>query len=225
MARLCCSADSQYDFDNLVLELAPHELPPPAELPPLQGGTGAVGQVDHARSYFNQGDHRFVHGVRVVWCLGGGRSTYTVVPGSHKSTAETPAAVRSGEADDALASLGLLQQPDLQPGDALIIPIATLQAFRPPADGAEAARLVCCELRSNRSRLSDPECAPHPIQPPDSPAPQASGPCSPGFVGTRYDFSQPDDPWMEVLSPVERTVLGERNRFPPSLSTAACRCR
>ena len=190
LSRLCCSADSMYDFGGIRVDIPPRELLPPelgAPSPPLEGGgTGAVGRVDHSRSYFNTGGHRFVHGVRVIWCLGSGQSGYTVIPGSHKSTAETPAAVRTGDADDALESLGLLQQPPLRPGDVLVIAASALHGLCSTTDTAEGpARLVACDFSSNRARTADAL---------SHPTPPALGSAEPG--------------WTAALSPVQRVVLG-----------------
>ena len=161
LARLCCSADSFHDFGDVGTQLdGPARMChlPSDEIPaPFEGGTWETGLVNHARSYFNSGGHRFVHGVRVVWCLGGS-SGYTVVPGSHKSNAETPEAVRTGDADDALASLGLLQQPPLRPGDVLVVAATALQGLRHPVDlsNGAPARLIIARLQQRCTVLRVP---------------------------------------------------------------------
>ena len=135
LSRLCCSSNSRFDFGGISVDVPPRELSLEAGATPcpLEGGTGSVGWVDHARSYFNTGGHRFVHGIRVIWCLGGGTSGYTVIPGSHKCTAETPGYLLTGGADSALKSLGLLQQPPLRPGDVLVVAASALHGLRHPA--------------------------------------------------------------------------------------------
>lgn len=137
LSRLCCSSDSQYDFGGLSIDVPPREMSLSAGVrpSPLEGGTGKVGWIDQARSYFNTGGHRFVHGIRVIWCLGGDFSGYTIVPGSHKSTAETPLEVVTGGADSVLESLGLLQQPPLRPGDVLVVAASALHGLRHPPNG------------------------------------------------------------------------------------------
>ena len=64
LARLCCSSDSPYDLGGIRVDVPPREISLGADAtpPPLEGGTGKVGWVDQARSYFNTGGHRFVHG-------------------------------------------------------------------------------------------------------------------------------------------------------------------
>lgn len=136
LSRLCCSSDSRFDFGGLSVDVPPRELSLAGSMAPspLEGGTGKVGWVDHSRSYFNTGGHRFVHGIRVIWCLGGGKSGYTVVPGSHKSTAETPAQLATGGVESALEDLGLLQQPPLRPGDVLVVAASSLHGLRHPSN-------------------------------------------------------------------------------------------
>lgn len=69
LARLCCNSDSFYDFGGIRVDVPPREisLAAGATPSPLEGGTGKVGWVDHARSYFNTGGHRFVHGTFFVY--------------------------------------------------------------------------------------------------------------------------------------------------------------
>ena len=121
----------------------------------------------------------------MIWCLAGetGQSGYTVVPGSHKSTAETPTQLPTGGVDWALESLGLLQQPPLRPGDVLVVAASALHGLRHPLEGKAAARLVACDFRSSRSRSADDLI--HPTPP-----------------------ATEEPMWTGTLSSVQRTVLG-----------------
>lgn len=188
LARLCCNTDSAYDFGGFELDgpVRDAHLAADATPAPLEGGTGEGGQIVHARSYFNSGGHRFVHGIRVVWCLGGS-SCYTVIPGSHKSTAETPEAVRTGEADDMLNSLGLLQQPPLRAGDVLVVAASALQGLRHPTDQSNGgpARYIIADFSSKRSR------SPTALTDPTPPLPISL-----------------EQPWATELTDVQRVILG-----------------
>ena len=70
------------------------------------------------------------------------RSGYTVIPGSHKSTAETPAHLLTGGVDWALESLGLLQQPPLRPGDVLVVAASAIHGLRHPV--SNGMKLFAC---------------------------------------------------------------------------------
>ena len=118
-----------------------------SRLRPFEGGTDAEGVVDMSRSYFNTGGHRFAHGLRVVVPLAageGGQQPWTVVCGSHKSSAPTPPQVREGRADAALSSLGLLQQPTLVTGDVLVITTGALCRPSPDTENVLTLDFVRC---------------------------------------------------------------------------------
>ena len=120
-----------------------------ARLQPFEGGTDAEGVVDMSRSYFNTGGHRFAHGLRVVVPLAageGGQQPWTVVCGSHKSSAPTPPQVREGRADAALRSLGLLQQPTLVTGDVLVISTGALCRPSPDTENVLTLDFVRCVI-------------------------------------------------------------------------------
>jgi hypothetical protein len=155
----------------------------------LVGGPGAHGVLDMTRSYSNEADHRYIHGLVVIWALGGSPEAaggYAVVSASHKATLPIPAHWRlpptHGGHDAALRDLGLLHQPDIRAGDVLLVSSATLQGVRRPL-GALAAgpRLLRCELLSRRARLTTPQSAHHPSL---------------------------EEDWMAELTPLQRTVMG-----------------
>jgi hypothetical protein len=102
-----------------------------------------------------------------------------VVCGSHKSTAPTPPAVRSGCADAALASLGLLQRPTLRAGDVLVISTGALS--RPCAT---AGGVLTLDFISRRAQLSSGGAAADPVRDDAYPA-------------------LPPDSWLSELSEVE----------------------
>ena len=106
---------------------------------PLVGGNEPR---NSARAYSHQNDRRTSQTVRAVWALSdvnAGDGGFVLVPGSHKSNAETPRDILTG-ADD----MGLTLQPVLKAGDLVLIGGAMLQGLR-SWKGANPLRLLSYE--------------------------------------------------------------------------------
>ena len=153
----------------------------------LAGALGSDGTIDTTRTYFNEAGHRYVHGIVIVWALTEGEPAggYSVVSASHKSTLPLPDELlrvpSNGGDDGPLRNLGLLRQPELKPGDVLLVSSATLQGARCQSSGMNGPQLLKCEYLSRRARLSV-----------EIPAHQEID----------------EEPWMKELSPVQRTLIG-----------------
>ncbi len=93
---------------------------------PMSGGNEPR---NWSRSYFHIQETRFVQGLLVLWALtdvNQGEGGFTLVPGTHKSSVETPADILQGSND-----LGLPIQPTLKAGDLLLCTETVLHGVRP----------------------------------------------------------------------------------------------
>ena len=185
------ASPNRSDADRVVLEDGTFTLQmngPAAEVDSTQaelltgGPVGEDGVLDTSRTYFNQAEHRYVHGLVVIWALTFGESEggYEVVTASHKTTLPVPAHMRAVGSDGALRDLGLLQHPPLQAGDVLLVSSATLQGARRPPGGT-GPRLLRAEILSQRARTTV-------MQEAHAPEREAG--------------------WMAELDPIQRVVMG-----------------
>lgn len=149
----------------------------------LVGGPGEDGLLDFTRTYLYDAGHRYVHGLVVLWAFEPGSTTggYACVAGSHKGTLEVPFNLRDASGDAPLLNLGILQQPQLDAGDVLLISSAAVHGARPPTTGGAGPSLLRCEFLSHMARKDAPT--------------------------ERHDPAREPE-WMKDLSDVERTVIG-----------------